>query len=198
MEQIEYKRKGRILREELFVKALCCYPTDPTFNNMSEAARKAGYKGKYIGMHAAEIAKRPKIKAAIDSYRAKMMQEFDISPKKIIQEIAATAFSNFQDFYSDDGTLKPVSKLPRHCSAALQSIEAKYSLDEMRRPEVIQKIRLYDKLKSLEMLGKYYKLWTEGGDATTEDAKVSQDEKARLKQEKYLAQLTEDPDDGKE
>jgi phage terminase small subunit len=187
------------LREELFVRAICCYPPDPTFDNMCEAMRKAGYKGKHIGVNAAVIMRKPKIATAIDKYRAKIMREFDIAPKKILQEIAATAFSNFQDFYSDDGSLKNIKALERSVSAALHGVDVQYGKGLDGQTYVTQKIRLHDKLKGLELLGKYHKLFTDQVNITNLDGtEVSADERAEQTRQRLLANLKNDEDDGKE
>lgn len=187
------------LREELFIRAICCYPEEPTFDNMCAAMRKAGYKGKHAGIAAYGMLKKPKIANAVDKYRLSIMKEFDIAPKKILQEIAATAFSDFGDFYSDDGSLKNLKQLSKAARAALHGVEVQVGKDADGNPAITQKIRLHDKLKGLELLGKYHKLWTDNVQVISLDGEqISADERAVQTQQRLLAELTVDEDDGKE
>jgi phage terminase small subunit len=186
------------LKEELFVRAICCHPEDPTFDNLTAAMKAAGYKSKNVGIMAYEMLHKPKIASAVEKYRLRIMREFDISPKKILQEIAAAAFSNFQDFYSDDGSLKNLKQLDRTTAAALHGVDVSYGKGLDGTASMTQKIRLHDKLKGLELLGKYHKLWTDNVNITNLDSELSLDERAEQQQKRLLSGLTVDEDDGKE
>ena len=185
------------VKEELFIRNICVYPPDDAFDNCTEAARKAGYKNSSsLKVTAWELLNKPKIQRAVDKYRKRIMREFDIAPKKILQEIAATAFSNFQDFYSDDGTLLNIKDLRRECGAALQGVDIKFGLGQDGSPEVVQKIKLYDKIKSLEMLGRYHGMWTDKFEINPGDNLLQGDERAKQIREKLLAELPPIETDG--
>jgi len=186
------------LKEALFVRAICCCPEDPTFDNMCAAMRKAGYNGKHVGVAAYELMKKPKIANAIEKYRQNIMQEFDITPKKVLQEIAATAFSDFGDFYNNDGTLKNLKRLSKAARVALHGVDIQYGLNSDGIPAVTQKIKLHDKLKGLELLGKYHKLFTDNVNITNLDSDITQDERAAQTRSRLLAELSNDKDDGGE
>jgi terminase small subunit-like protein len=73
------------------------------------------------------------------------------------------AFPNVQDFYHEDGTLKPMHELTREHGSALAQVEVvlKNVTVGDGHIESVYRIRLHDKLKALEMLAKHLALLTD-------------------------------------
>lgn len=184
------------INEEKFIRCLCAMPEEKAFFNASEAARQAYPNHRYPGVWAVQLLRKEKIKNAIKEYRKRLMHEFDITPKRILSELAALAFSNMSDFYNDDGTLKNVSDLPRAISASLNGIEAQIGLNEMGQPAVTQKIKIHDKKSALETLGKYHGMWTDKFELNVGDNQIQGDERARQMREKLLTELSPIETDG--
>jgi hypothetical protein len=92
-------------------------------------------------------------------------EELDISSKKVLQEIAALAFCNIDDFVTIDADGQPhwdLSGLSRMQMKAIREItveEFKDGNGENAREVRRIKIKLADKRANLELLGRYLKLF---------------------------------------
>lgn len=76
------------------------------------------------------------------------MAKRTISPEQVLQELAAIAFARVPDYMDGDGNLKPGLKPLQ--GAAIASIE---------KGNAGVKVKFYDKMKALELLGKYFGLF---------------------------------------
>lgn len=87
----------------------------------------------------------------------------DITREKIIKELGAIAFARATELLRVQGgvlTVGDTEGIPEELSCAIASIE--------KAPGGI-KVKLYDKLKALELLGKYLGLFDGSGDAQVQD-----------------------------
>jgi len=83
--------------------------------------------------------------------------------KRVLEELAGIAFANVSDHIRvEDGSLvvRSTGELERGQLAAVASVEKSSSGI---------KVKLYDKLKALELLGKYLGLFDGSGDAQVQD-----------------------------
>ena len=71
-----------------------------------------------------------------------------ISPEGILQELAAIAFARVPDYMDSDGNLK--GSLKPLQGAAIASVE---------KSSTGVKVKFYDKMKALELLGKHFGLF---------------------------------------
>lgn len=83
---------------------------------------------------------------------------------RIMKEFEAIGFSDTRDLYDEQGNLKPPSEWPDSVAGAISGVDttvAKYDKDgELIEPET-KKIRLYDKLRALELMGKNLKMFVD-------------------------------------
>ena len=156
------KKSKLTVKQNLFVCEYCS-----NGGNASAAARTAGYSAKTANAMGRENLTKPAIKAAIDGRGdslASRMNQYDITEERILREMALMAFVNLDDFYDENGQLKPVHKLTRdQCAAITEVTEKSYGKGE---PVFEQKYKIADKKVMLDMLCKYKKLYNqddEGG-----------------------------------
>ena len=71
-----------------------------------------------------------------------------ISPERVLQELAAIAFARVPDYLDSDGNLKGSLKPLQR--AAIASVE---------KSSTGLKVKFYDKMKALELLGKHFGLF---------------------------------------
>lgn len=173
-------------KQQLFIKVMTAMPDFNCKGNASKAARMAGYKSKNAGIYACELLKNPKIKAAIEENRKKLLQKFNITAERILQELAAVAFSNINDFYDDSGNFKKLINLPRHVTAALCSYTVQSKVDNGGNQTVTTAIKIHDKLRALELLGNYLNLWSGKAVHPCSNNQVSADERAKIAQQKLI------------
>ncbi len=84
------------------------------------------------------------------------MTKRKISPERVLQELAAIAFARVPDYMDEEGNLR--AELKPSQRAAIASIE---------KSSTGVKVKFYDKMKALELLGKHFGLF---------DGKESQEE----------------------
>lgn len=136
-------------------------------SNGSRASREAGFNEHYYNWG----LKQQPILNRIEQFRKKRRQKFELSADRVIAELVRIAFGNLDDFLevAKDGT--PVidcGDVGREEMAALQSIEQDVYYektvnddgDTVGIPVKRTKIKLYDKLRALEMLGRNLNLWS--------------------------------------
>lgn len=130
--------------------------------NATQAAIRAGYSEKTANVIGAQNLLKASIQAEIDKRRGKIQSKLEISQERIIQELASIAFANGADFAEviELGGLhtvefKATKELPPEKRAAIASIKSGTSGME---------VKTYDKLRAMELLGKYLGYLNPAGD----------------------------------
>ena len=119
-----------------------------------------------------------------ESYNKAIQSQADFTQARILQELRAVAFFDVREIFNEDGTLKHPTEWPKNAAQVIAGIDTSdlwdYVEDEDgtsgKRKEKVglaRKIKLNDKLKALEMLGKNLRMFTDriehGGRITLED-----------------------------
>ena len=137
------------------------YLLDP---NASRAARKAGYSARTANVIGYENLTKPHIAAAIEQAQAERAQRTKVDADSVIEELALVAFSRMGDFYcKDTGKLLEVHQMSPEAQARLSSIvvlrerthRVSTDVDETSVHESTIKIKLWDKVASLQLLGRH-------------------------------------------
>lgn len=80
-----------------------------------------------------------------------------IDPNRALREAARLAYADIRELFDDRGRLKPINEWPKDLAAAVGSVEVvKRNVDshDGKTDDVI-KIRIWDKVRALEMLFKH-------------------------------------------
>jgi len=133
--------------------------------NATAAAITAGYSPKSARQQGTCLLAHPSIVAALRVRRKAALARLEVTEDMVLQELAAVAFSNLDDFLQWDesaGSLvvKPSAEIPRHLLAALESVEDQTTTtrnkDGSREYERHkQRVKLYPKLPALQLLAEY-------------------------------------------
>ena len=127
--------------------------------NATQAAIRAGYKAKN-GQRASEIGhellQKTQDSEAISEAIAERSKRTGINADRVLLELARIAFVNADDVINaKDATLKEDAS--RDDLAAIQSVKVKsFGEDGVER-----EIKLADKLKALDMLGRHFAMWND-------------------------------------
>ena len=125
--------------------------------NATAAAKRAGYKDPNIGR---QLITKTNVSAAIQERRGKLRDKLEISQEAVLQELASIAFANGTDFVTVTGAgllcVKATSEVPKNKLPAIAGI--KYS-------QLGIEIKLHDKVRALELLGKHLGVFATGGSA---------------------------------
>lgn len=123
--------------------------------NATQAAIRAGYKAKN-GQRASEIGHELLQKTQVSEAISERSKRTGINADRVLLELARIAFVNADDVINaKDATLKEDAS--RDDLAAIQSVKVKsFGEDGVER-----EIKLADKLKALDMLGRHLAMWND-------------------------------------
>lgn len=143
---------------------------------IAKSAIAAGYSKKTARAAGSRLLRDVNIRASIDASLNKITERAEISAAEVLRELALLATVRIKDAYNEDGTLKSVHEMPEQIQAALASLE----VDEIfagprglkRKVGETKKLKVFDKVRSLELLGKHFKLFTDVTELTGKDGGV--------------------------
>lgn len=122
--------------------------------NATQAAIRAGYSPRTANEQGARLLANVSISKAIAQAMAERSRRTGVSADRVVRELARIAFANAGDLIdASDATLK--SDAVPDDLAAIQSIKVK----DLGDLGVEREIRLADKLKALELLGRHLGLF---------------------------------------
>ncbi len=127
--------------------------------NATQAAIRADYSMKTAEKIGSENLKKPEIREAIDAALLKRSQETQIDAAWVLRRLAAEAEADVADLYGPDGQLLPVKEWPKIWR---QGLVAGIDIEEITVEGVkmgeIKKIRVSDRVKRLELIGKHVRV----------------------------------------
>lgn len=125
--------------------------------NASEAARRAGYAASSAAGAADRLLHHPRVAAAIDAANAARAKELAIDAKRVLEEFACIAFADLRaviDWDEDGLRVKPQEAIGRIAGPAIAEISERASGGGK-----LLKVKLFDKLRALELLAKHLGLF---------------------------------------
>lgn len=132
--------------------------------NATQAAIRAGYAVKAAKSQGQRLLTFDDVKGRLAELAKDACKNADITKDKVLNEIVKLAFANIKNIFNERGQLKAISELPDDIAAMISSIEVvtqNVPNGESIDVQYVSKIKLWDKKGSLELLGKYLKLFTE-------------------------------------
>lgn len=148
--------------------------------NATQAAIRAGYSPNTAKDIGCENLAKPNIRACIDKEIAERSKRTGINQDRVIRELARLAFVNANDVIDmEEATLKDGAT--EDDTAAISSVKVK-TIPTKEGEGIEREIKLTDKLKALELLGKHLGMFK---DKVEIDATV----KSTAKLDSILSQL---------
>lgn len=129
--------------------------------NATRSAKAAGYSKKTAEKIGSENIRKPEIAKAIEAGLAKQLAKAELTGDMIIAELRRLAFVNITKAYGQNGTLLHPHQMPEDLQLALQSVEVEELFANQFKIGDLKKIKLHDKVRSLELLGKHFQLFTD-------------------------------------
>jgi phage terminase small subunit len=127
--------------------------------NATQAAIRAGYSVKNAGKIGSELLQKTRIKNAIDKAMAERSRRTGINQDRVLRELAKVAFVNATDVINmDEATIK--GEANREDTAAIASVKVK-TIPGEDGDITEREVKIYDKLKALELLGKHLGMFTD-------------------------------------
>jgi phage terminase small subunit len=132
--------------------------------NATQAAISAGYSEKTANEQGSRLLANVSVSAAIKVRTKEIMQRLEVTADLVVQEIAKMAFFDPRKLFNSDGSLKLISEIDDHSAASIAGLEVCELFDgtgdQKHAYGLLKKVKLADKSRNLEMLGRYFKLFT--------------------------------------
>ena len=128
--------------------------------NATQAAIRAGYKKtEYTDTNANKLLENTRIREAVDKSMAERSRRTGINQDRVIQELARIAFVNPKNIIDfEDASVRP--DVTEDDLACIQSVKVK-TTDGPKGTSMEREVKLNDKMKALEQLGKHLGMFTE-------------------------------------
>jgi phage terminase small subunit len=127
--------------------------------NSTAAAIRAGYSAKSSRSIGAENLTKPYIRARVDTAIAEQSKRTGVNADRVVRELARIAFVDLTDLVdTDTAAVKPDAT--RDDTAAIAGIRVKTSTS-VGGDSVEREVKLCDKLKALELLGRHLGLFND-------------------------------------
>ena len=132
--------------------------------NASEAAIKAGYSEKTARSTSSRLLTKENIREAIDKRLATFAEVGNITIQDLVNELGAMATFSIEDIVDIDESdgksviVKDFKDIPANAKKAIKEIQTVQLADG---GGVAYKIQFYDKIKSIELLGKHFGMFIE-------------------------------------
>lgn len=126
--------------------------------NGTQAAIRAGYSVDSAGSIAHENLMKPEIQEYLTIRQSELITETGITQRRVLEEYAKIAFSDIRKYYQVDGGLKNIRELDDDSAAALAGVdvyEERTGQEDVEAIGVTKKIKMHDKLRALDALGKH-------------------------------------------
>lgn len=167
--------------------------------NATEAYKRAGYKatGNAAEVEAHRLLRNPKVAEKIEAAREERAKRTQVGADDVIRQLVRMGFADVRKLFTPQGQLKPLHELDDDTAAAIASIEVATKEipmpgDEPPEIEYVHKVKMVDKIKPLELIGKHMGKqlgqWAEkmehtgrdGGPIESVSAELSPEEASRL------------------
>lgn len=129
--------------------------------NATQAAIRAGYSAKTAQEQGSRLLSNVMVTKAIQAGMDKRAERLEITSDRVLNEIGKMAFFDPRKLLNEDGSPKPIHELDDDTAMAIAGIEMVTKGNEVHGYADVLKIKLADKSKNLELLGRHLKLFTD-------------------------------------
>ncbi len=131
------------------------------------SAREAGYTGTdgVLAAQASRLLRKAKIQQLLLEHQAKAAALCNIDAATILLELLRIARSDISEAFDKDGRMLPINEIPENCRRAIAGVEIETLYEghgsDKRAIGTTTKIKLWDKVKALELIAKHLNLLIE-------------------------------------
>lgn len=131
--------------------------------NATKAAIRAGYSAKTADRIGPELLGNSCVEAAVNKALIKQQERTEVTADRVLRELAAIAFADTRKLYREDGSIKSPGELDDRTASALAGIDTEERDGEDGYRAYTRKVKQWDKVKALELLGKHLGLYPTRG-----------------------------------
>jgi phage terminase small subunit len=127
--------------------------------NATQAAIRAGYSKRTANEQGARLLANVSVRSGIETAQAERSQRTKIDSDWVLRTLAEEKAADLADLYDATGTIKPVSEWPmafrRGVVVGVETVEEWQGQGEDRKPVIVRKIKMTDRTKHIELIGKH-------------------------------------------
>lgn len=141
--------------------------------NATQAAIRAGYSPKSASEIGRQLLEKTGVSREIQKLMAEQSRRTGVTADRVIRELAKIGFVNAADVIDDeDATVRPTAS--DDDTACIQSIKVK-TMSSDKGDIVEREVKLADKTKALELLGRHLGMWNDKITVTQEPVTIEDD-----------------------
>lgn len=129
--------------------------------NGTQAAIRAKYSEHTAYSIAWENLRKPEIAARIEELKAEQLEMLGVTPFSILRSLACIANGDLRNLFTADGNLVDPKDWDDATAMAVQSVDTVTAAKGGGHVEYTRKIKMYDRQRALELLGKHANLFVE-------------------------------------
>ena len=126
----------------------------------THAAIRAGFSKKSASSLGYQLLQHPSVRKAVIAGKALQLDRAELTAARVLEELRRIAFTDVRGFFDVRGNLIPLRDLTAEQGSQLASFEViiKNAFAGDRLTDTVHKIKLWDKVHSLELLAKHFRL----------------------------------------
>lgn len=129
--------------------------------NATRAASAAGFEAASAHVQGCRLLKNAKVAAALADAQARLAQKYEVTIERTIRKLAEIAYGDILDLYDEEGKLLPLHRMGESARTMLAGLDVEEVDGPGRIRTVTHKPKIADRVRPLELLGKYQKLFTD-------------------------------------
>jgi len=125
--------------------------------NAADAARRAGYSARVADRQGYRLLRNAEIAAAIQEGRATLLAHAELTAQRVLEEIGHIALFDIATVFDSQGHPLPVTDWPPEAHSAVASVKVvqRHSRAGDGLMETVYEVKLWDKIRALEMAATY-------------------------------------------
>jgi phage terminase small subunit len=128
--------------------------------NATKAATEAGYSAKTAKSQGQRLLTNDDVANALADAMKKRSERTEITADRVLHELAAIAFLDPGKVFTPTGDVRSLDDMDASVRRAIASVET-FSSTDGDAINTVKKVKMNDKLRALELLGKHLALWVE-------------------------------------
>jgi phage terminase small subunit len=131
--------------------------------NATRAARVAGFSEGSADVTGARLLKNPKVAAALAAAQARLAEKYEVRIERTARKLAEIAYGDIGNLLAEDGSLLPLQRMSEAARTMIAGLDVQTAVEDNGTRTVSHKVKMADRIRALELLGKYQKMFGDGG-----------------------------------
>ena len=149
------------------------YLIDLNATRAYKVAYKSCKKDETANVNGSRLLRNAKVQEYISRKQKQIEKRTEVTQDRVIKELAKIAFLDIRKLYTDNGQLKNVADLDSDTAGAISSLETLEEYDgygeDREKIGDTQKVKLLDKTKALELLGRHLGIFNDKLDVNVKE-----------------------------